>query len=217
MRKYTVFLVDDHKILRESLIYLLKQEPELEVVGEAADGHDAYRDIMRIQPDIAVLDISIPRLNGLDLAAKLKQDLPQLKIVMLTMHKSEEFIARAYSAGVSGYLLKENALEELLKCIRQVIAGKTYISEDMVDTVIHGFVKSHQTDSGGKAPEMISSREREIVQLLAEGRSNRDIAELLNLSVKTVETHRANIMKKLNFKSITDLVLYAVRNHLIEP
>lgn len=215
MRKTTVFLVDDHKILRESLIYLLRQEASLEVIGEAADGHDAYKDIMRLKPDIAILDISIPQLNGLDLAAKLKQDLPEIRIIMLTMHKSEEFIARAYGIGVSGYLLKDNALEELLNCIRSVVKGRTYLSEDLFQTVIHGFVTSHQKD-GTVIPETITPREREIVQLLAEGHSNRVIAEKLNLSVKTVETHRANIMKKMNFRSITDLVLYAVRNHMIE-
>lgn len=215
MRKTTVFLVDDHKILRESLIFLLRQEASLEVIGEAADGHDAYKDIMRLKPDIAILDISIPQLNGLDLAAKLKQELPEIRIIMLTMHKSEEFIARAYGIGVSGYLLKDNALEELLNCIRSVIKGRTYLSEDLFQTVIHGFVTSHQKD-GAVIPETITPREREIVQLLAEGHSNRVIAEKLNLSVKTVETHRANIMKKMNFRSITDLVLYAVRNHMIE-
>lgn len=215
MRKTTVFLVDDHKILRESLIYLLRQESSLEVIGEAADGHDAYRDILRLKPDIAILDISIPQLNGLDLAAKLKQELPDIRIIMLTMHKSEEFVARAYSIGVSGYLLKDNALEELLKCIRCVIKGRTYLSEDLFHTVIHGFVHHHQQE-GTILPETITPREREIVQLLAEGHTNREIAEKLNLSVKTVETHRSNIMKKMGFRSITDLVLYAVRNHMIE-
>lgn len=216
MRKTTVYLVDDHKILRESLIYLLHQEASLEVVGEASDGHDAYREMLRIKPDIAILDISIPQLNGLDLAVKLKQDIPGIRIIMLTMHKSEEFVARAYHIGVNGYVLKENALEELLKCIRSVIDGRTYLSEDLFRTVIDGFVSHHQGGAVGQ-PESITSREREIVQLLAESFSNRDIAEKLNLSIKTVETHRANIMKKMGFRSIADLVLYAVRNHLIEP
>ncbi len=216
MHKTTVYLVDDHKILRESLIFLLNQEPSLEVIGEASDGHDAYREILRLRPEIAILDISIPQLNGLDLAAKLKQDLPEIRIIMLTMHKSEEFVARAYSIGVSGYLLKDNALEELLKCIRCVIDGRTYLSDDFVHTVITGFVSHHQKD-GTTIPETVTPREREIVQLLAESCSNREIADKLNLSVKTVETHRANIMKKMGFRNITDLVLYAVRNHMIEP
>lgn len=215
MGKTTVYLVDDHKILRESLIFLLQQEASLEVVGEASDGHDAYREMLRIKPDIAILDISIPQLNGLDLAVKLKQNLPGIRIIMLTMHKSEEFVARAYSIGVNGYLLKDNALEELLKCIRCVVDGRTYLSEDLFHTVIDGFV-NHHNKGGTGLPEGITSREREIVQLLAESFNNREIADKLNLSVKTVETHRANIMKKMGFRSIADLVLYAVRNHLIE-
>lgn len=210
-----VFLADDHKILRESLIILLQQENDLEVIGEAADGHHALDEILRLKPDIAILDISLPKLNGLEVAARLRKDYPDLKIIILTMHKNEEFVARAYQLEVNGYVLKDNALEELLKSIRSVQAGGTYLSSDITSTVIAGFVANFN-QKGGKA-ELISSREREIVQLLAEGNSNKDIAQLLNLSLKTVETHRSNIMHKLGFKSITDLVLYAVRNHLIEP
>ena len=210
-----VFLADDHKILRESLIILLQQENDLEVIGEAADGHQALDEILRLKPDIAILDISLPKLNGLEVSARLRKDYPALKIIILTMHKNEEFVARAYQLEVNGYVLKDNALEELLKSIRIVQAGGTYLSSDITSTVIAGFVANFN-QRGGKA-ELISSREREIVQLLAEGNSNKDIAQLLNLSLKTVETHRSNIMHKLGFKSITDLVLYAVRNHLIEP
>ena len=210
-----VFLADDHKILRESLIILLQQENDLEVIGEAADGHQALDEILHLKPDIAILDISLPKLNGLEVAARLRKDYPALKIIILTMHKNEEFVARAYQLEVNGYVLKDNALEELLKSIRIVQAGGTYLSSDITSTVIAGFVANFN-QKGGKA-ELISSREREIVQLLAEGNSNKNIAQLLNLSLKTVETHRSNIMHKLGFKSITDLVLYAVRNHLIEP
>lgn len=210
-----VFLADDHKILRESLIILLQQENDLEVIGEASDGHQALDEILHLKPDIAILDISLPKLNGLEVAARLKKEDPAIKIIILTMHKKEAFVARAYQLEVNGYVLKDNALEELLKSIRIVQAGGTYLSSDITSTVIAGFVANFN-QKGGKT-ELISSREREIVQLLAEGNSNRDIAQLLNLSLKTVETHRSNIMHKLGFKSITDLVLYAVRNHLIEP
>ncbi|CAA7599402.1 Two component system, signal transduction response regulator [Acididesulfobacillus acetoxydans] len=210
-----VFLADDHKILRESLVILLQQEKDLEVVGEAADGQEAVREILRLEPDIAILDISLPRLNGLDAAARLKRERPGTKIIILTMHKNEEFVARAYQLEVNGYVLKENALEELLDCIRTVQAGGIYLSSDITSTVVAGFVENFSQKKGKR--EVISVREREIVQLLAEGNSNKEIARSLNLSLKTVETHRANIMRKLGFKSITDLVLYAVRNHLIEP
>lgn len=216
MNKIRVFLADDHKILRESLVILLSQKENIEVVGAAGDGQEAYRKILELKPDIAVLDISIPRLNGLDLAEKLKAELPEVKVVILTMHKSGEFVSKALCAGVRGYVLKENALEELIECIELVYANKIYLSQDITGIVVEGFVhNSRETVETGESA--ISPREREILQLLAEGKSNKDISDLLNLSIKTVETHRANIMRKLNFKNITDLVLYAVRNHIIEP
>lgn len=210
-----VFLADDHKILRESLVILLQQESDIEVIGEAADGQQAVQEILRLKPDIAILDISLPRLNGLEVAARLKKDDPSIKLIILTMHKNEDFVARAYQLEVHGYVLKENALEELLKSIRIVQAGGIYLSSDITSTVVAGFVSNF--NQKGKKAELISSREREIVQLLAEGNSNKEIAQMLSLSLKTVETHRSNIMHKLGFKSITDLVLYAVRNHIIEP
>lgn len=216
MSKIRVFLADDHKILRESLVILLSQKDNIEVVGAAGDGQEAYRKILELQPDIAVLDISIPRLNGLDLAERLRTELPGVKVVILTMHKSGEFVSKALCAGVRGYVLKDNALEELIECIELVYTNKIYLSQDITGIVVEGFVHNSRdgADSGENA---ISSREREILQLLAEGKSNKDISDLLNLSIKTVETHRANIMRKLSFKNITDLVLYAVRNHIIEP
>jgi DNA-binding NarL/FixJ family response regulator len=216
MSKIRVFLADDHKILRESLVILLSQKENIEVVGAAGDGQDAYKKILELVPDIAVLDISIPRLNGLDLAERLRTELPGVKVVILTMHKSGEFVSKALCAGVRGYVLKDNALEELIECIELVYTNKIYLSQDITGIVVEGFVHNNRdgVESGENA---ISSREREILQLLAEGKSNKDISDLLNLSIKTVETHRANIMRKLNFKNITDLVLYAVRNHIIEP
>lgn len=213
--KIKVFLADDHKILRESLVILLQQENDIEIVGEAPDGQRAFQEILRLKPDIAILDISLPQLNGLEVAARVKKDNPEIKVIILTMHKNEEFVARAYQLDVSGYVLKDNALEELLKAIRIVQAGGIYLPADITSTVVAGFVKNFNVEKG--KTDLISSREREIIQLLAEGHSNKEIALMLNLSLKTVETHRSNIMHKMGFKSITDLVLYAVRNHIIEP
>lgn len=215
MEKIKVFLADDHKILRESLVILLSQKENIQIVGEAGDGQEAYRKITELKPDVAVLDISIPRLNGLDLAVRLKNELPEVRTVILTMHKTEEYVTRALCSGVRGYVLKDNALEELIECIETVSAGKMFLSQDVTGFVVDGFL-SGLRDTGFQA-EGISSREREIVQLLAEGKSNKDISEELNLSVKTVETHRANIMRKLGLRNLADLVLYAVRNHIIEP
>lgn len=216
MNKIRAFLADDHMILRESLVILLSQKENIEVIGAAGDGQEAYREILERKPDIAVLDISIPRLNGLDLAEKLKAELPEVKVIILTMHKSAEFVSKALCAGVCGYVLKDNALEELIECIELVYEHKIYLSRDITNIVVEGFV-SKKRDSADAAENAVSSREKEILQLLAEGNSNKDISDLLNLSIKTVETHRAHIMRKLGFRNITDLVLYAVRNHIIEP
>lgn len=216
MKKIKVFLADDHKILRESLVILLSQKGDVEVIGEASDGQEAYKKICELKPDIAVLDISIPHLNGLDLAARLNNDLPEVKVMMLTMHKNEEFITRALCAGVKGYVLKDNALEELIEGIETVYNGKVFLSADVTHFVVEGFINNSK-ENRTMQEETISSREREILQLLAESKSNKDISQALNLSVKTVETHRANIMRKLGLRNITDLVLYAVRNHIIEP
>lgn len=215
MEKIKVFLADDHKILRESLVILLSQKENIQVVGEAGDGQEAYRKITELKPDVAVLDISIPRLNGLDLAVRLKNELPEVRTVILTMHKTEEYVTKALCSGVRGYVLKDNALEELIECIETVSAGKMFLSQDVTGFVVDGFLSGVR--DAGLQTEGISSREREILQLLAEGRSNKDISEELNLSVKTVETHRANIMRKLGLRNLADLVLYAVRNHIIEP
>jgi DNA-binding NarL/FixJ family response regulator len=210
-----VFLVDDHKILRESLIMLLNHQSGIEVVGEADDGHKALHAISGLKPDVVILDISIPGLNGLEVASRLKHDFPNIKIIMLTMHKNEEMIAKAFANGASGYVLKENAFEELLKAIDTVLENRIFMSDNISDTVVSGFVANYHSrlKSGN---EIISPREREVLQLLAEGFSNKEIASKLTLSLKTVETHRSNIMRKLEFKGITDLVIYAVRNHIIE-
>ncbi len=210
-----VYLADDHKILRESLVGLLQQESDILIVGEAANGQEALQEIVNLQPDIAILDISLPQLNGLEVAERVRRDYPAVKIIILTMHKSEDFIGRAYHVGVNGYVLKDNAFEELLKAIHTVNAGGTYLCSDITATVIAGFIKNYNEEKN--KDQHLSSREREILQLIAEGNSNKEIAELLTLSVKTVETHRSHIMHKLDFKSIADLILYAVRNHIIEP
>ena len=216
MNKIKVFIADDHKILRESLIILLSRDESIEVIGEAADGQEAFGKICALKPDVAVLDISLPGLNGLDLSAKLQQEIPEVKIVILTMHKSEDFVARALFAGVKGYVLKENALEELIQSIRTVHEGGMFLSNTITELVVNSYMKESQSGVHDAAKSM-STREREILQLLAEGYNNKDVSEKLNLSVKTVETHRANIMRKMEFKNVTELVLYAVRNHMVQP
>lgn len=215
MKKIRVFLADDHKILRESLRLYLSHEADIEVVGEAPDGLEAYSGILAIMPDIVILDISMPKLNGLDLCSKLKQEHPAIKVIILSMHKGENSIHKALNIGVNGYVLKDNALEDLTNAIRTVWNGKMFISQDLIEMVVNGYIQEGGKKAGSEA-EVLSIREREILQLLAEGLSNKEVADELHISIKTVETHRANIMKKLGLKNIADLVLYAVRNQLIE-
>jgi DNA-binding NarL/FixJ family response regulator len=202
-------------MLRQSLVIFLSGQENFEVVGEAADGQEAFRKITELKPDIAILDISIPQLNGIDLAVKLRREPIDTRIIIMTMHKSETYAAAALRAGVRGYILKDNALEELVECIESVSNGSIYLSQSVTQMVVDGYIKT-VTDEAPKE-EAISAREREILQLLAEGKSNKDISEILNLSIKTVETHRNNIMHKLGIKNVVGLVLYAVRNGLIEP
>lgn len=208
--KMKIYLADDHKILRESLNVLLGQEEDIEVVGEAEDGLTVEEGLRKNPADILILDISMPKRSGLDVAKNLMRQYPDLKIIFLTMHKSEEIIAEAFESGAKGYVLKENAFEELIKAIHTVRDGKVYVSSELSPTLLHGFLSNERRGSD------LSVREREILKLLAEGYSNKEISDMLMISIKTVETHRANIMRKNNFKNITELVLYAARNHLIE-
>jgi DNA-binding NarL/FixJ family response regulator len=208
--KIKIYLADDHKILRESLNILLSQEEDIEVTGEAEDGLAVESGLRKNPADILILDISMPKRSGLDVAKNLTREYPELKVIFLTMHKSEEIIAEAFESGAKGYVLKENALEELVKAIHTVNDGKVYVSSELAPTLLHGFLSNERRGSD------LSVREREILKLLAEGYSNKEISDMLMISIKTVETHRANIMRKNNFKNITELVLYAARNHLIE-
>lgn len=210
--KIRIAVADDHKMFRQSLTILLSQEEDLAIVCEAADGMELIQNISDLngEVDIVLLDISMPRLGGIDATSQIKSIAKKAKIICLTMHKSEDYIADAFNSGVSGYILKENAFEELISAIHQVFKGQIYVSPDIAPLLLDGFLENDKLSSE------LSSREREILKLLAEGYSNKEIAEFLCISVKTVETHRANIMRKHNFKNITELVLYAVRNHIIE-
>lgn len=207
-----IFLADDHKMLRESLVMLLSQEEDFDITGNAADGIEMMQKLYELKGavDVVLLDISMPRKGGFETARDIKSSFPEVKIIYLTMHKSEEIVAEAFESGADGYILKENAFEELVDAIRKVIAGDVYISSVIAPLLLDGFIANE------KRTKDLSAREREVLKLLAEGYSNKEIADFLSISIKTVETHRANIMRKHSFKNITELVLYAVRNHIIE-
>ncbi|WP_312653487.1 response regulator transcription factor [Aminipila sp.] len=208
--KIKIFLADDHKMLRESLDILLSQETDIEVVGQADDGIEVEQLCMQKNPDVLLLDISMPRKSGLDVCKNLNYSFPDLKIIFLTMHKNEEMLAEAFNSGAKGYVLKENAFEELITAVRKVMEGEIYVSSVLAPIMLNGFLQNE------KSNKELSGREREVLKLIAEGFSNKEIADFLMISIKTVETHRANIMRKHNFKNITELVLYAARNHIIE-
>ncbi|MDD5987435.1 MAG: response regulator transcription factor [Eubacteriales bacterium] len=208
--KTKIVIADDHKMLRESLCMLLDMEDDFEVVGQAADGVECMKLLQETETDILLLDISMPRVSGLEVAREMYRSRPQIKTIILTMHKNEEMLADAFSHGAKGYVLKENAFEELAQAIRSVRGGKIYVSQELAPILLTGFMENE------RAGKDLSTREMEVLKLLAEGNSNKEIAEILSISVKTVENHRANIMHKHNFRNITELVLYAVRNHIIE-
>lgn len=208
--KIRIFLADDHKILRESLQMLLSAESDFEVVGHASDGLEVLQQLPAIQTDILLLDISMPRMSGLELVRNLQTQKSQFKVIFLTMHKTEDMLFEAFDLEANGYVLKENAFDELARAIRTVYAGGTYVSPALSQMMLNGFMQNERSNQG------LSGREKEVLKLLAEGYNNREISEMLVISVKTVEAHRANIMRKYHFKNITELVLYAVRNHIVE-
>lgn len=208
--KIRIFLADDHKILRESLQMLLSAESDFEVVGQASNGLEVMQQIQNIHADILLLDISMPRMSGLELVRNLRAQKASYKVIFLTMHKTEDMLFEAFDMEANGYVLKENAFDELAQAIRAVYNGGTYVSPALSQMMLNGFMQNERNNQG------LSGREKEVLKLLAEGYNNREISEMLVISVKTVEAHRANIMRKYHFKNITELVLYAVRNHIVE-
>lgn len=205
-----LFLVDDHQVLRESLKYLLSQEEDLQIIGCADDGLDLEAKLAEDVPDVVLMDLSMPRRDGFETTKALKKQFPGIKIIVLTMHKSENTVARAFRCGCNGYVLKNNALEELIDAIRKVMDGDVFVSDELTPMLVNGFLVAEDMTSE------LSGREYEIMKLLAEGYNNKEISDMLSISVRTVETHRSSIMRKHNFKNITELVLYAVRNNIIE-
>jgi len=210
-----VLIADDHGIVRKGLRLQLEQYPDLEVVGEAADGREAVRMAGELQPDIVIMDIGMPNLNGVEATAQITKRTPSPGVIILSMHSDEEYLMRALAAGAKGYLLKDTADVDLLRAVEAVRQGKSFFSPTVAKMLLEEYVQQ-MTQRGVKdSYDLLSAREKEIFQLLAEGKSNKDVATILNLSTYTVETHRTNIMRKLDLHSSVDLVLYAVRKKII--
>lgn len=208
-----VFLTDDHKIMREGLRVLLEKHPRFEVVGEAEDGLEFIKNVRDLRPEVVVMDIGMPNLNGIEATRKIVAEMPKIKIVGFSMHADRRFIVEMLKAGASAYLLKDSASEELIVAIRAVLADRIYLSPSLADAVIKDYIDNIPRDSFSVF-SILTAREREVLQLIAEGKNTKSIASQLYISVKTVETYRQNIKDKLNLSSIAELTKCAVREGL---
>lgn len=205
-----ILIADDHTLVRAGLTSLIARLPEMEVVAEAADGRQALRLVRDLQPDLVLMDIAMPGLNGLEAAERIHNIHPQTKIIILSMHASEEYVAQALKAGASGYLLKDAATAELEMALKSVSMGQFYLSPAISRQVVDNFLRG-----GPTGLDLLTPRQREILQLIAEGKGTREIADTLHLSVKTVETHRAQLMERLDIHDVVGLVRYAMKKGLI--
>lgn len=218
MSKIRVFLADEQTLLREGLKRILAQAGDLEVVGEAGDGQEAVAKAVAAKPDVVLLDVSLPLLNGVDAARQILKALPDTKILALTIYASEEYVYQVLEAGALGYVLKDAAPEDLVRGIRLVYDGIPFFSPAVSKVVVEGYLKRRQETApkANAAYDELTQREREILQLIAEGHRNREVSEMLDLSIKTVEVHRAHIMEKLGARSLADLVLIAIGRGIVK-
>jgi len=213
-----IILADDHQIVRDGLRALLEKQPGFKVVGEAKDGRAAVRLAKELSPDLVIMDLSMPQLNGIEASRKIIHDSPKIKIIVLSMHSDRRFVAEVLKAGASGYLLKDSAFEELITAIRRVMNHQTYLSSQVLDVVLKEYLRRQNKEDASQF-SVLTDREREVLQLIAEGKISKEIAALLGVSVKTIETYRQRIMDKLEIRNIADLVKYAVRQGItsLEP
>lgn len=213
--KRSVVIAEDHTILREGLRALLSSEPYLEVVGEAEDGREAIRRVEECTPDLILMDLSMPKMNGVEAIREIRKRIPETKILALTVHKTEEFVLEVLQAGADGYILKDASSSELIMAITSVLGGKRYLSPSVSQVVIEGYLEGRKTRESTTPWETLTKREREILKLIAEGHKNKEIADYLCISVKTVEKHRANLMRKLDLHSAAALTAYAMERGLV--
>lgn len=210
-----IAIADDHGVMREGLRLQLQQHEGFEVVGEAADGRQAVKLADELKPDVMIMDIGMPNLNGIEATAQIAKRHPKVKVIILSVHSDEEYLLRALNAGAKGYLLKESAHLDLKRAVEAVAQGNSFFSPTISKMLMEDFVQQLQRRGMKDSYDLLTDREKEIFQLLAEGKSNKEIASMLNLSVYTVETHRTRIMQKLDLHSAVDIVMYAVRKKII--
>jgi DNA-binding NarL/FixJ family response regulator len=214
--KFKILIADDHEIVRRGLRAILAPQPDWEVVGEAITGRQAVEDVRRLHPNLVIMDIGMPELNGLEATRQILKEFPATEVLILTMHESEQLIREVLDTGARGYMLKSDAGKDLVAAVESLRNHKPYFTSKVSELVLTGFLRGGPREDEPTRMRL-TPREREIVQLLAEGKSNKEVASALNISVKTAETHRSRIMAKLQLRSIGELVRYAVRNRIVEP
>ena len=215
MNPIRVLLADDHTLIRAGLRMVVVSQPDFTVVGEASDGREAVALAEQLKPDVVVMDIGMPSLNGIEACRQIHDSLPGSQVIMLSMHSDEGYVLRALKAGAKGYMLKDSAEADLASAIRAVRAGKSFFSPAVSKILLEDYMRKLKRTGAEDSFDLLSPREREVLQLVAEGKSSKEVANLLSLSVYTVETHRAKLMQKLNLHNIPELILYAVRKGVI--
>jgi DNA-binding NarL/FixJ family response regulator len=215
---FRILVADDHEVVRRGLCALLRAQQDWDVCGEAANGREAVDKAVTLKPEVVILDIGMPSLNGLDATRQILRAVPQTKVLILTLHDSDQVVQEVLNAGARGFLLKSDAARDLVAAVEALRLNKIYFTPKVASMVLDGYLHRNASDVEPEAQgrSRLTAREREIVQLLAEGKSSKEVAAVLGLSVKTAETHRSNIMRKLELHSVSDLVLYAVRNNIVQ-
>lgn len=214
---FRVLIADDHGVVREGLRALLAKSPEIAVVGEASDGREAVRLAAELHPNIVIMDIGMPLLNGVDATSQILSRDPDIKVIILSMHSDESYILRALNAGAKGYLLKDSAEGDILPAVQTVAQGRPYFSPIIASTLLDEYLQTMRKNKVRDSYDLLTDREKEVLQLLAEGKSNKEVATVLNLSPYTIESHRTNLMQKLNLHNTAEIVLYAVRKNIVAP
>jgi DNA-binding NarL/FixJ family response regulator len=217
MKKLRILIADDHGLVRRGAREVLHSQPGWKVVGEAANGREAVQKAIKLKPDVAVVDLGMPELDGVEAVRQIRDAVPETKVLVLTMHESDQMVRRALDAGALGYLLKSDLTDCLPKAVKAIAEGKRFLTPKVSEIVLEGFLQTGGQDGQRQTGARLTPREIEIVRLLAEGKPNKQVAAALQIAVRTVETHRAKIMFKLGFHSSNELVRYAIRSKIVEP
>ena len=217
MPKLRLVVADDHALMRRGICDLLEAEPGWEVVAQAVNGREAVDAVARTRPDVLVIDLAMPELNGLTAAREILRSFPKVEIVLLTMHNTDQTIREVLECGARGYVLKSDAEQDLIVAVKAVAQGKPFFTPSVAEVVLKGYLRQNARPETPERAQELTTREREVVQLLAEGKGNKEVAVAMRVSVKTVEAHRSNINRKLSIRSTSELVRYAVRNSIVAP